>query len=663
MAPSFSARTFEVLQEERNKFWKKCSDLPEDQIQSLWLRALESAMTTDGSTAQPRRWSQHVARSFSHGAQLQSFQTGLAAHAPVPPPLQREYSQQSAPATIAMARSGTQNSSLGRCTSSYGSAHPQESVFAIDCGKDDLANAYAYNSSGPHQQSGPGRSDLQQAPEQILEAPGDYLGRMDPGYSHVPTMSLTSPLPEHFDKKTYDRFAVCSDQAPNLQFYAPHFPSTPTSTELTNDATVASVMSRGPSTIGSSTYNELEMIRISSGDSIVNGEYSQVDLSGSFGKSSGSNSRFSSYDLSFIGAVGDSAHFPSQSFDPTTIAEEMKRGGSNQSTNSTSSNRSAIRRKEVAQASLKPLASKDCDNMAAMPLTSRKSASNNKMHFTVPDGSEMDDNGVAQIEKSNKHYTRPQHPRVHCDKCNDAPEGFRGDHELRRHTDRVHTRLRRAWITVQCTDKNSPTPEVSLTGCKACRQQKKYHADYNAAAHLRRAHFNPRKKRKGKSKVASTGEEREKRAGKGGGDYPGMSVLRGWMREVEEVATDSAHNDSNEAVAETTIANAGSDSPDIDDGGDDLFGVSYHMVPPTGISLNNCSGSADIATTAPFIDQDFTTAYMNYDSGNFSFDPVDLGQLSANEHNPLNAVNTFNEEFTSNCYLDNPNDSYSRGPL
>lgn len=46
--------------------------------------------------------------------------------------------------------------------------------------------------------------------------------------------------------------------------------------------------------------------------------------------------------------------------------------------------------------------------------------------------------------------------------------------------------------------------------------QKHYGAYYNAAAHLRRAHFNPH------------------RGGKASGDWPPMSLLRDWMREVRQ---------------------------------------------------------------------------------------------------------------------------------
>ncbi|KAM0423006.1 hypothetical protein ACHAPD_001476 [Fusarium lateritium] len=63
---------------------------------------------------------------------------------------------------------------------------------------------------------------------------------------------------------------------------------------------------------------------------------------------------------------------------------------------------------------------------------------------------------------------------------------------------------------------SSPQPVIPLSRCKACLAQKRYGAYYNAAAHLRRAHFRPH------------------RVGKASGDWPSMSVLKDWMREVRQ---------------------------------------------------------------------------------------------------------------------------------
>ena len=114
-------------------------------------------------------------------------------------------------------------------------------------------------------------------------------------------------------------------------------------------------------------------------------------------------------------------------------------------------------------------------------------------------------------------YHRPPVRRVYCTKCNEYPEGFRGEHELRRHNDAKHAALVKRWV---CTEPQeppgSPLPVIPLTKCKACVTQKRYGAYYNAAAHLRRAHFNPH------------------RGGKASGDWPPMTILKDWMREVRQ---------------------------------------------------------------------------------------------------------------------------------
>ncbi|AEO65422.1 uncharacterized protein THITE_2112395 [Thermothielavioides terrestris NRRL 8126] len=114
-------------------------------------------------------------------------------------------------------------------------------------------------------------------------------------------------------------------------------------------------------------------------------------------------------------------------------------------------------------------------------------------------------------------YQRPPLRRVYCTKCNEYPEGFRGEHELRRHNDAKHAALVKRWVCTQPPESSgSPQPVIPLAKCKACVTQKRYGAYYNAAAHLRRAHFNPH------------------RGGKASGDWPPMSILKDWMREVRQ---------------------------------------------------------------------------------------------------------------------------------
>ncbi|KAK6437103.1 hypothetical protein LTR95_006710, partial [Oleoguttula sp. CCFEE 5521] len=125
-------------------------------------------------------------------------------------------------------------------------------------------------------------------------------------------------------------------------------------------------------------------------------------------------------------------------------------------------------------------------------------------------------------------YNRPAQSKLLCTHCPRPYPGFRGDHELRRHQDRAHKSTRHVWICVQPVA-SSLTPPKGLGICKQCKQRKEYNVYYNAAAHLRRAHFNPRKRGR-----RARGEVEEKRAGKAGGDWPSIELLKseGWLKEV-----------------------------------------------------------------------------------------------------------------------------------
>lgn len=122
--------------------------------------------------------------------------------------------------------------------------------------------------------------------------------------------------------------------------------------------------------------------------------------------------------------------------------------------------------------------------------------------------------------RSKPWFQRTQLRRAYCPKCNENPEGFRGEHELRRHIDAKHASLIKRWVCSEPAHRSasSPQPTIPLQKCKACVGRKRYGAYYNAAAHLRRAHFNPHK------------------GGKASGDWPSMHVLKDWMTEVRHVA-------------------------------------------------------------------------------------------------------------------------------
>lgn len=156
--------------------------------------------------------------------------------------------------------------------------------------------------------------------------------------------------------------------------------------------------------------------------------------------------------------------------------------------------------------------------------------------------------GKIAVPKSG--YQRPQRPKIMCTECHEHPDGFRGEHELRRHRSAKHATTRKRWICVcPSEDKMETKPLVPFKGCKACGQGKTYGQYYNAAAHIRRAHFKEKAPR-GKKTGKGNDEPGEKRGGQGGGDWPPMEELkRLWLKEVETMPYADHGNDA------TTVSN------------------------------------------------------------------------------------------------------------
>ncbi|OAA56152.1 hypothetical protein SPI_07763 [Niveomyces insectorum RCEF 264] len=137
-----------------------------------------------------------------------------------------------------------------------------------------------------------------------------------------------------------------------------------------------------------------------------------------------------------------------------------------------------------------------------------------------------------KIEITKARRERPKNPKLFCDLCNACPYGFRGQHELTRHKSAKHSASSRKWICRDPRDANlkaSVEAVVPLSDCKHCHDGKAYGAYYNAAAHLRRAHFKKKAPRKGSNCAlpADSASDADKPS-----EWPPMSELKNWMVEV-----------------------------------------------------------------------------------------------------------------------------------
>lgn len=373
------------------------------------------------------------------------------------------------------------------------------------------------------------KPELQRVPEhsrflEDLIDPSDYLKSLPYGSQPMPVLSLSPPMP----MPDSNMFTSHRSSTGSFDFQTP---STPSTAQLTHATTFDNPMSRT-----SSHFNDnFDMMRINSNTSYS--ELSPVDhVYDQFTPTSSSPChirRSSSEEQKQLlagtgGASHDSqfSHSLPHSQDSGSFGAKMEKSDSNES-NSSSSSRSKLRLKIQNENALsRPLAPRGGDGNAM----SRSNSSQSMLRSDSKDGQD-------KVAISKPTYQRPKHDRVYCKQCESHPEGFRGEHELRRHQDREHKKFIKKFICVQPTGEGRLKPILPLSKCKACGQlQRKYGAYYNAAAHLRRAHFKP-KASKGRGKGLKDVEE--KRGGKGGGDWPSMTELKHWMKEVEVVAIEN----------------------------------------------------------------------------------------------------------------------------
>ncbi|KAH7397537.1 hypothetical protein BKA64DRAFT_576107 [Cadophora sp. MPI-SDFR-AT-0126] len=422
--------------------------------------------------------------------------------------------------------------------------HPQNHAIMDWASQEQPLTAYTFSHQTPQlQQTMSQRSGLEQVPElhSVGENPADFILRTM-GNSLSPTISIPSSATINNHRLSTSSYNV---------------PLTPTTSDsLTTATTLTSDMSRQ-----NSLCNGLEsMMKFNSNNSFSADPQNDQFMYDHVAQFPSRHSRRSSDEeqsLLLAGAGASHESQFSQSFQfPSSnpFGEKMEKSQSVESTSSSSSASSRNVKRlqdQIAAGQARPLMPKGGSEGISM---SRDNSSQAMTRIESKDGSQD------KVAISKPSYQRPKHDRVWCKRCENHPDGFRGEHELRRHVDREHKEIVKKWVCIEPTDGGKhPLPIVPLSRCKACTQQKKkYGAYYNAAAHLRRAHFNP--KTKGRSKSQQKVDDADKRGGKGGGDDPPMDELKKyWMKEVEERAdftTDvqqEAADESEEEVLDNSL--------------------------------------------------------------------------------------------------------------
>ena len=514
------------------------------------------------------------------------------------------------------------NSQNGPTLSNSGRAQASPSMAG------NTMNQYLASHDDPFNDYTTGRQSKRRHPTQVKECeilePSVFCNKAE----HLIIRPMVSPMSPHLPRQRRNSHLSSSPGQLSAFGSLSQSPNTPITLGSTLATSFGSTMTREDSHGGSSMCGGLNMLKIKSQTSNnPTNFHAEPELSllksqpslASFSGYSGASATVDGHNhfINQMGGISEAvklqATIPPTPSAPSVLPSAaddegvMKRSSSTE-TNGSSQSRVSRRSLELASSS-RPIAPKVTDDMSM----SRESSSSGHAQTRIrsADGTMRD---VVSISKTP--YVRPQQEKVRCTRCNEKPDGFRGDHELRRHTERAHGVSRKVFICVDISN-----DKTFLSKCKACRQEKRYRAYYNAAAHLRRTHFNP--KQKGRKPRGQPQEPQEKRGGKGGGDHPSMEILKMWMREEEEFVPgnmpipaddlppeldeitmteflNSAYENATSTIDNTTINGPDADAPHLPSQSLDIPGARHRGLPSRlEIPTSGSHRSITTGTTSP----------------------------------------------------------------